>query len=256
MTKKKVLAISAVLGVAALVISAGTLSYFTDKTEAVKNTFTVGNVDIELKEQQRNSDRTALETFKQDKVLMPIVDSAQGEKDQFGLPTAENYVDKLVSVKNTGNSDAYVRLYIAFPSELDNDDPSLNIIHWNFGNYDNNGTWTSTYASKWNWLKEDGSWNYTVKNIDGINYNVYATDYVNTLAKGATTEYAIQGFYFDAGVDYKDGEYYKNGTKINFDFDKGVAVLVRAVAVQASGFNNANEAVTAAFGADFDPFAE
>ena len=169
---------------------------------------------------------------------------------------AKNYVDKLVSVKNVGASDAYVRLYVAFPSELDNDDASKNIIHWNFGNYNDNGTIKTTYGNKWNWLKADGSWNYSKKTIDGVEYNVYIADYKDTLAEDATTEYAINGFYLDKKVDYTDGAYTINGNAINFDFSHGVKVLVKAVAVQSAGFNNADEAVVAAFGADFDPFAE
>lgn len=43
--KKQILAVSAVLGIAALVLSAGTLAYFTDKDTAT-NTFTLGKVDI------------------------------------------------------------------------------------------------------------------------------------------------------------------------------------------------------------------
>lgn len=49
--KKKVFAISAVLAIAAIVLSAGTLAYFTD-TKSVTNTFTIGNVEIELYESQ------------------------------------------------------------------------------------------------------------------------------------------------------------------------------------------------------------
>lgn len=51
MTKQKVLAVAGVLGIAALVLSAGTLAYFTD-TDKETNTFTVGNVDIDLIESQ------------------------------------------------------------------------------------------------------------------------------------------------------------------------------------------------------------
>ena len=197
MTKKKVLAVAGVLGIAALVLSAGTLAYFTD-TDKATNTFTMGNVDIKLIEEQRNEDGTALEDFEQDKVLMPLVGSAQdSHKDQWGMTErdyAKNYVDKMVSVKNVGASDAYVRLYIAFPSELDNDDPSKNIIHWNFGNFENNGAFATTYANKWNWLKADGSWNYSRQTIDGVDYNVYIADYINPLEKAKSTEYAISGF--------------------------------------------------------------
>ena len=49
--KKKVIATSAVLGLAALVLGGGTLAYFTDQKVA-KNRFTVGKVEIELIESQ------------------------------------------------------------------------------------------------------------------------------------------------------------------------------------------------------------
>ena len=49
--KKKVIATSAVLGLAALVLGGGTLAYFTDHDE-ITNRFTVGKVEIELIESQ------------------------------------------------------------------------------------------------------------------------------------------------------------------------------------------------------------
>ena len=49
--KKKVIATSEVLGIAALVLGGGTLAYFTDSKE-ITNNFTVGNVKIELIESQ------------------------------------------------------------------------------------------------------------------------------------------------------------------------------------------------------------
>ena len=48
--KKKVLAISALLVLAALLINATTFAYFTDKTDVVSNVFTIGKVDIDLTE--------------------------------------------------------------------------------------------------------------------------------------------------------------------------------------------------------------
>lgn len=59
--KKVVASTGAVLGVAALV-AGGTIAYFTDKTEPVTNTFTVGDVEIEMYESQlhrENSGRAA-----------------------------------------------------------------------------------------------------------------------------------------------------------------------------------------------------
>ena len=62
--KKKILALSLALGMFALIMSASTLAFFTDKTEAITNTFTVGRVDIELTEPEEdnwglNADGTA-----------------------------------------------------------------------------------------------------------------------------------------------------------------------------------------------------
>ncbi|MEI3518617.1 MAG: SipW-dependent-type signal peptide-containing protein [Clostridia bacterium] len=73
-------------------IVGASLAYFTDKDKA-ENTFTVGKVKIGLNEQQRNADGTALKKFiENNEALNPIVGSAQGEKDEFGMPTAKNYV--------------------------------------------------------------------------------------------------------------------------------------------------------------------
>lgn len=53
--KKKVLALSLALGALALILSAGTLAYFTDKTDTITNTFTVGRVDIDLTEPEQDN---------------------------------------------------------------------------------------------------------------------------------------------------------------------------------------------------------
>ena len=63
--KKQVLAVSAVLGIAAIALSAGTLAYFTDK-DTKTNTFTLGKVDITLNEYDHEKN-----AFKQDQKLMP-----------------------------------------------------------------------------------------------------------------------------------------------------------------------------------------
>ena len=48
--KKKILALCLVVALLATAIAGATLAYFNDTTEAVKNTFTVGNVNIDLTE--------------------------------------------------------------------------------------------------------------------------------------------------------------------------------------------------------------
>ena len=267
MKKKTILvAAIAVMLVAALVVG-GTLAYFTDKDNAT-NTFTVGNVSIDLIEQQRqlgeNGNKTTkLEGFKQDQHLYPIVGSAQGEKDALGMPIAKNYVDKMVTIKNTGSEKAYIRAYFAIPSALDDGSETfnagLNVLHFNFGNKVENGVITSTFGNEWQWKHDGDKWNYFETTIGGIKYNVYYADYYQALDAKATTEQFVQGVYLDNTFDMKADGAYAFGQKLALDegWDwNNVTCPVVAVAVQAEGFNSAAEAITAAYGANFNPFAE
>lgn len=256
--KKKILALCLVVALAVTAVVGGTLAYFTDK-DAETNTFTVGGVKIDLIEQERDG-QGGLQAFTQDKVLMPIVGSAQGEKDNNGQPVAENYVDKMVTVKNTGKSAAYVRAYFAIPAALDDGyetfNAGANILHFNFGNVVSDNGVTSTYDVQWNW-KHDGKWNYFETIIDGVAYNVYFADYYKPLAADATTEQFVSGVYLDSHVDMD-----AQGNYIDTRFpDADLSILngpvkcpVKVVAVQAAGFDNAADAVNAAFGANFNPF--
>ena len=258
MNKRKTLALALTLCMVAILAIGGSLAYFTD-TDEETNTFTVGGVKIDLIEQQVNDAGTALEAFEQNQVLMPIVGSAQGEKDDFGQPVAANYIDKIVTIKNTGKSDAYVRAYFAIPSALDDGyetfNAGLNVLHFNFGNEDG----VSTYDEQWTW-KHGDKWNYYETTIGGVAYNVYYADYYQVLPAGLTTEQFISGVYLDKSFDKKDDGYYAFDKKIDLsgliDGDGKLTVKcpVKAVAVQAAGFDNADAAVTEAFGAKFNPF--
>lgn len=264
MKKKTILvAAIAVMLVAALVVG-GTLAYFTDKGNAT-NTFTVGDVKINLLEQQRKLDKdgnktTELEAFKQNQHLYPIVGSAQGEKDALGMPTAKNYVDKMVTIQNTGSEKAYIRAYFAIPSALDDGyetfNAGLNVLHFNFGNKVENGVITSTEGNEWQWT-HGSKWNYFETTIDGIKYNVYYADYYKALDAGATTEQLLQGVYLDKTFDMQNGTPRAFGKE--FAVDSGwnwsnVSCPVFAVAVQAEGFDSASEAMDAAFGANYNPW--
>lgn len=255
--KKKIIALCLIVALAATAVIGGTLAYFTDTKEAT-NTFTVGGVKINLIEQQVNKDGTALEAFAQNQCLMPIVGNAQGEKDDFGQPIAENYIDKMVTIENTGKSAAYVRAYFAIPSALDDGEEDFNaganILHFNFGNA--NGA--TTYQNQWKWKTDAGEWNYFETTIGGVAYNVYFADYYQKLPAGATTEQFISGVYLDSNVDMNaSGNYFdKRFPNADLSILNGtVSCPVKAVAVQADGFDNAAAAVEAAFGANFNPFA-
>lgn len=256
--KKKSLALiaTAVMLVAVLVVG-GTLAYFTDTDDAT-NTFTVGGVKISLIEQQRGikEGEKALVPFENSKTLMPIVGSAQGEQEVVGgvkLPTAENYVDKIISIKNTGKSDAYVRVFVAVPTALQNGQtpnaPRYDVLHWNFnGDSCAEGQWTDEIVVA----------NPTV--INGVEYKIYSRTYTTALAaQAATATPAYIGFYLDKTVDQNaNGQWtvdWGNGPEvINYDLSNGVSIPVFAQAVQAAGFDSA-AAAFAASGLPSNPWA-
>lgn len=258
MNKRRILAIAMSLCIVAILAVGASLAYFTS-TDSKTNTFTVGNVKIKLIEQQRGED--GLEDFKQNKKLYPIVGSAQGGKDALGMPTAKNYVDKMVTIQNTGSEKAYIRAYFAIPSALDNGyedfNAGLNVLHFNFGNkVAEDGTITSTEGAEWIWT-HGSKWNYFETEIGGIKYNVYYADYYQAVDAGATTEQLIQGVYLDKSFDMKDGKCYAFGEEVTLDdgWDwNNVSCPVFAIACQAEGFDDAETAITAAFGAQYNPW--
>lgn len=262
--KKKLFTMAMAIALIAVSIVGMSLAYFTDKDKET-NTFTAGGVKIDLIEQQVEKDANGglqLVDFEQNQVLMPIVGSAQGEKNELGQPVAANYVDKIVTIKNTGKSKAYIRAYFAIPSALDDGEETFNaganILHFNFGNkFNEDGSLTTTYGKEWNWKHDNNSkWNYFETTIDGVAYNVYYADYHQALAADATTEQFVSGVYLDSHVDMANGKYIDTRFP-NADLsilEGTVKCPVMAVAVQAAGFDNADAAITAAFGAKFNPF--
>lgn len=262
--KKKITAIFLCVALVAIAIVGASLAYFTDTDEAT-NTFAVGNVEIDLIEQQRMADEegnktTTLEDFKQNKKLYPIVGSAQGEKDALGMPTAKNYVDKMVTIKNTGSEKAYIRAYFAIPSALDDGyetfNAGLNVLHFNSGNKVENGVVTSTEGTEWIWT-HGNKCNYFETTIDDIKYNVYFADYYQPVDANATTEQFVQGVYLDKTFDIKDGKCYAFDKEVTLDDGwnwNSVSCPVFAIACQAEGFDNATAAMEAAFGAQYNPW--
>ncbi len=92
--KKKILSICLVVSLLAIAVVGGTLAYFTD-TDAKTNTFTVGNVKIELHEYVSDAnDDGILDSYPTEKVNM--------------LPGVK--LDKFARIENVGSNDAYVRV--------------------------------------------------------------------------------------------------------------------------------------------------
>ena len=253
--KKKIVALCLCVALAVVAIGGATLAYFTDTDEAT-NTFTAGGVKIALVEQQRSADHKTLVPFEQNKKLMPIVGSAQGEQETVGgvvLPTAENYVDKIMTIENTGVSDAYVRIFVAVPTALQNGQtpnaPRYDVLHWNFnGDSCAEGQWTDEIVVA------------NPTEIKGVQYKIYSRTYTTALkANEATATPAYIGFYLDKTVDMNaDGKYtvdWGNGPEvIDYDLSQGVEIPVFAQAIQADGFDSA-EAAFAASGLPANPWA-
>ena len=256
--KKRIVTIALVVALVAIA-AVGTLAYFTD-TDNATNNFTVGNVKIDLIEKERDGNG-GTKDFTQGKKLYPIVGSAQGEKDALGMPIAKNYVDKMVTIQNTGSEKAYIRAYFAIPSALDDGyetfNAGLNVLHFNFGNKVVNGAISSTEGVEWIWT-HGSKWNYFETTLsDGIKYNVYYADYYQAVDAGATTEQLVQGVYLDKSFDIKDGKCYAFGKEVTLDAGwdwSKVSCPVFAVACQAEGFDSAAAAMDAAFGANYNPW--
>ena len=265
MNKRKIILLATALCMVAILAVSGTLAYFTD-TDNADNVFTIGHVNIALKEQQRKLDKDGqpekdgrLVDFKQNKPLFPIVGSAQGEKDANGLPVAKNYVDKIITVENLADSqDAWVRVYLAVPSILDNVNPGLNVLHFNFGNHFATGEYTTEDYGYWG-AETLIATEYEIK---GVEYNIYYRDYNKIMSKDTETKSAAYvGFYLDKDVDYdnENGYYTIRGEEIPADLlptDAPITIPVFALGVQAAGFDTCDAAMDAAFGNNYNPWTD
>lgn len=121
MSKKKIISLCLVVCLLATAIG-GTLAYFTD-TEAVKNVMTMGNVDIEQIEQER-SPAGGLQPYTQNQTLLPMggYDWEEVNVNGDSISVLADALDKIVTVKNNGNSDAYVRTIVALEAGKSEDE--------------------------------------------------------------------------------------------------------------------------------------
>lgn len=96
--KKKLTTVLAIVLVVALSV-AGTYAYLTDQTAAIKNTFTVGNVDIDLAETTTNYKMVPGNTIKKD----PQVTVTANSEDSYVF----------VKVEKSSNFDSFMTYAIA-----------------------------------------------------------------------------------------------------------------------------------------------
>ena len=228
MTKKKILVLALTLAMVAILAVGGSLAYLTD-TKTATNTFTVGNVKIELVE--KNADDT---TFTDNQTLLP------GSK-------TENNIAKKVTVKNIGNNDAYMWIEVWIPSALDDGDdnspqaPGLgNSLHFNFGG--------PVEETKFTYL---GS-----KEIDNVSYNGYVHFVRNDtpVKKNDSSKQLLDQVYMDKKVTQCTDETHADNCVILMDgkthYAGGWNLVINAIGYQADGVESIEKAITQYYGKD------
>lgn len=244
---KKILSLLLVIALTAAITLSATLAYLTDEDDAV-NVMVMGNIDIEQHEHDRNG-----VDFEQNQTLLPIVGDPLEDryKDANDYPTPDNYIDKIVTVENTGDNTAYVRTFIAIPVY---NDGNADIVHWiGYGNGANGAaddaaaTWVPDQQKG---VENDWTWTaHFTTEIEGQQYKVYTVTHSTPLAAGAVTAPNLTGVYLDSAVDYdhNSGSYIYNEQAVE-GFDGTVEVLVATQAVQYdSGWGTAEKALNTAF---------
>ncbi len=262
MKKALIMALCLVL-VAALSV-AGTLAYLQFQTPTDVNVMTIGNVKIEQLEYERAVDENGnyitvdtsdvnpnygfnttwkLQPFTQGKPAIPAVYSnGTGEYsfdeqnhqlyNEVGAPGSNalfsevgNVIDKFVFVKNTGKTSAYYRTIIAiewpYQPEWESIVPEKQLVHKSLNG---NSRFTSN----------DIGFTY----IDGTRYKLREMVYNQELAPGEVSRPSLLQLFLDPKVT----------NEICAAFGETWDIFVVSQAVQASGFDDADTALDAAFG--------
>ena len=246
---KKILAFVLSMALVAGISISGTLAYLQDDDSDV-NVMTTGSVHIEQNEYERatNADGSyktdstgyVLKDFTQAKPLLPSAiptngpgwgwDATTVDMSQVGSQSAmqvfvagSNAQDKIVTVKNTGKSDAYVRTWIAL------EDPfTENRLGVNVGK--------ESYYTQTPW---------TTVEIDGVKYSVACFTYKEALKPGEVSTPSLFQVYLNSKATNEDMELLGDTYEI----------LAFSQAVQVAGFADAATALNTAFGTDH-PWAD
>ena len=269
--KKKLIAIFLCVALVAIAVVGASLAYFTD-TDSAKNTFTVGNVKIDLieskfhREGNDNSGDTSIPdpTHKvtADDGMKYVTTGHTMFTDDEIKEDAKTYQESYLAVKgqnmvpgrgvakcpyvvNTGANDAYIRIRVMVPSAANND-----FVDVKDGGVITN-QWCSSSIKTGEFIdKKGGGWDNAPaieKGVekDGVKYDVYTFTRTEPLKAGAMTEWNVWNFI---GI---------NKTATSADVQKAIDagaiklveadgattmtlnVLVEADAIQAEGFADA-----------------
>ena len=263
--KKKITAIFLCVALLAIAIVGASLAYFTD-TKSATNTFTVGNVKIDLIESKLHrqgsggtGDATIPAPDQTASGMEYISDGKKAFTDEQIQTDAETYQEGYLAVKgqnmvpgrrvakspyviNTGANDAYIRIRVMLPTAANND-----YVNVHDGGVITN-VWCSTSMLSGEFVntKSGGQANEPYINKaavtrDGVTYDVYTFVRVKPLAAGKMTEWNV---WNNIGIN-KDA----TAADIQKAIDAGAItatdgtltlnVLVEADAIQAEGFANA-----------------
>ena len=265
--KKKLTAIFLCVALAAIAIVGASLAYFTD-TDSATNTFTVGNVKIDLIESRfhRTGSDNAGDTsvpdpttkaagmefvtdnwtvFTDDEIKADAANYSEyiGERGKNMVP-GRNVV-KCPYVINTGANDAYIRIRVMIPSAANNDfvavkDGGVITNQWC-------GTALKGADGKQpefqHGLKGE-TWPVVVKagvTKDGVTYDEYTFTRTEPLKAGAMTEWNVWNF-IGISKDATSADVQKAidaGAITATDGTMTLNVLVEADAIQAEGFADA-----------------
>ena len=247
--KKKIFAFTMVIAMLAILAISGSLAYFTDD-DAATNVFTVGSVKIELIESYvHRSGATAYETV-EGYPETPATTDGNHSDDQILAASGEDNevyqeylaaqqlmpgvaINKMPYVKNTGKSDAYIRIRVLIPSALD-----LEVL---------NSSVICTTALEEEFSRPEGVGMYEVDGtttVDGVAYDVYTFIRNEALTPGEMTYWNVWNVIkMDSDTVQAEIEAFIAAGAITADGQFNV--LVQADAIQAASFNNATEAFAA-----------
>ena len=285
--KKKILAVAIAAIMLLTAVASISLAYLTD-TDEQDNVFTIGNVKIQQIEYERKKDEngaktTELQLFTNNQKVYPAVyglpkelggDPARStltvNGSEFTIRNFPNYIDKMVTVGNIGNSEAYVRVIVAVPvipnEDASDGDVSENWIHTNFisdTDTDVNNGWYYGFKEEWP-TKEDGKTtdydkHYVIENVK-INdkfYDLTVITNIKKLAPSQETAPCLTGFYLDNSLNCDEGGWFmpyddEDGKIYVIDATENMVaenlILVATQAVQCEGFTDAWQAFAASFG--------
>ena len=266
--KKKLTAIFLCVALVAIAIVGASLAYFTD-TDKATNTFTVGNVKIDLIESRyhREGNDNSGDTSIPDPAHKVTADDGMtyvttghtmftdaeikedaakysdyiGEKGENMVP-GRNFA-KCPYVVNTGANDAYVRIRVMAPHDYEGS--YRGFINAMFCSSATNSGEFQHGANGMDWpvIEENG---YTDEN--GLKYDVLTFTRIEPLKAGAMTEWNVINFV-GIGKNVTSADIQtaveKGFIKVLEDGTMTVNVLVQADAIQAEGFADANAAFAA-----------